>query len=45
MPRYMEEVWGPSAAQKTYEGRASLGNVHTGDGYRFRGGGYREKKP
>ena len=36
---YMSEVWGPTAVQKTYEGRASLGNTQPGDGYRFRGHG------
>ena len=31
------ELWGPTDAQKRYEGRADLGNVRPGDGYRFRG--------
>ena len=37
--RYTAEVWGPTAAQSTYEGRANLGNTELGDGYRFRGRG------
>jgi putative chitinase len=37
--RYMKELWGPTAAQKAYEGRADLGNCIEGDGYRFRGRG------
>jgi putative chitinase len=37
--RYNEEIWGPTAAQLTYEGRANLGNTEPGDGYRFRGWG------
>jgi putative chitinase len=35
----MEEIWGPTPAQKRYEGRADLGNTQPGDGYRFRGRG------
>lgn len=35
----MEEIWGPTPAQKRYEGRRDLGNVHPGDGSRFRGRG------
>lgn len=35
--RYVREVWGPTAAQKRYEGRADLGNVKPGDGKRFMG--------
>jgi len=38
--RYNEEIWGNTPAQKTYEGRKSLGNTKKGDGYRFRGRGY-----
>lgn len=34
------EIWGPTAAQRGYEGRADLGNTQKGDGYRFRGRGY-----
>jgi putative chitinase len=35
--RYVREVWGPTAAQKGYEGRADLGNTQPGDGKRFMG--------
>lgn len=38
--KYLEEIWGPSAAQNGYEGRAGLGNNQPGDGYRFRGRGW-----
>ena len=34
---YMEELWGPTPAQKRYEGRKDLGNTQPGDGYLFRG--------
>lgn len=37
--RYDREIWGPTAAQKRYEGRADLGNTQPGDGSRFRGRG------
>lgn len=37
--RYLREVWGPTDAQKRYEGRRDLGNTQAGDGYRFRGRG------
>lgn len=37
--RWLKEVWGPSAAQATYEGRANLGNTQPGDGARFMGRG------
>lgn len=37
--RYVREIWGPTAAQKRYEGRADLGNTHPGDGERFKGRG------
>jgi putative chitinase len=33
------EIWGPTIAQTHYEGRADLGNVEEGDGYRFKGRG------
>ena len=34
------EIWGPTPAQKRYEGRADLGNTQPGDGKRFMGRGY-----
>lgn len=37
--RFLEELWGPTAAQRGYEGRRDLGNLRAGDGYRFRGRG------
>lgn len=37
---YTTEIWGPSAAQKRYEGRADLGNNQPGDGFTFRGRGF-----
>jgi len=37
--RFVEELWGPTPAQKAYEGRTSLGNYEPGDGYKFRGRG------
>ena len=36
---YVREIWGPTAAQTRYGGRADLGNVVAGDGYFFRGRG------
>lgn len=36
---YTLEIWGPTAAQKGYEGRADLGNTQTGDGRRYCGRG------
>jgi putative chitinase len=37
--RYLREIWGPTDAQKGYEGRADLGNTIPGDGQRFLGRG------
>jgi putative chitinase len=37
--QYTTELWGPTAAQKGYEGRKDLGNTQPGDGSRFRGHG------
>ena len=37
---YDREIWGPTAAQKGYEGRADLGNTISGDGKRFMGRGF-----
>lgn len=37
--RYVREIWGPTAAQLRYEGRADLGNTVAGDGPRYRGRG------
>jgi putative chitinase len=37
--RYLREIWGPTRAQKRYEGRADLGNVRIGDGFLYRGRG------
>lgn len=34
------EIWGPTDAQKRYEGRKDLGNTVPGDGKRFAGRGY-----
>ena len=36
---YDEEVWGPTSAQRRYEGRRDLGNTQPGDGKRFKGRG------
>ena len=36
---HTREIWGPTAAQKRYEGRADLGNTQPGDGSRYRGRG------
>lgn len=36
---WTRELWGPTTAQKRYEGRADLGNTQPGDGFRFRGRG------
>ena len=37
--RYMRELWVPTAAQQSYEGRRDLGNTVPGDGFKFRGRG------
>lgn len=37
--KYWAEIWGPTMAQKRYEGRADLGNTQPGDGKRFKGRG------
>jgi putative chitinase len=37
--RWLRELWGPTPAQKGYEGRADLGNCIPGDGQRFMGRG------
>ena len=36
---YVREIWGPTAAQIKYEGRADLGNTVPGDGSKYRGRG------
>jgi len=36
---YVREIWGPTSAQKGYEGRADLGNTVAGDGFKYRGRG------
>ena len=36
---YDREIWGPTPAQRRYEGRKDLGNVRNGDGSKFRGYG------
>jgi putative chitinase len=37
--RWLRELWGPTDAQKGYEGRSDLGNCIPGDGQRFLGRG------
>jgi putative chitinase len=37
--RYVREIWGPTAQQAGYEGRADLGNTVVGDGSKYRGRG------
>ena len=37
--KYVKEIWGPTAAQAKYEGRADLGNTQAGDGSKYRGRG------
>lgn len=36
---YLKEIWGPTPAQKGYEGRADLGNIRSGDGRLYCGRG------
>lgn len=38
--KFMKEIWGPTAAQKRYEGRKDLGNTTKGDGKKFLGRGF-----
>ena len=35
--RHVREIWGPTKAQRGYEGRVDLGNTQPGDGKRFMG--------
>ena len=37
--RWVREIWGPTAQQSGYEGRADLGNTVKGDGSKYRGRG------
>jgi len=36
---FVRELWGPTPEQLRYEGRADLGNLRSGDGFRYRGRG------
>ena len=38
--RWLKEIWGPTSAQKRYEGRSDLGNTRPGDGKRYMGRGF-----
>lgn len=38
--KWLREIWGPTAVQKRYEGRADLGNIQKGDGKKFMGRGF-----
>ncbi|MEO7994835.1 MAG: glycoside hydrolase family 19 protein [bacterium] len=37
--KWLREIWGPTPAQRKYEGKATLGNTELGDGKRFMGRG------
>jgi putative chitinase len=37
--KWLKEIWGPTPAQKRYEGRADLGNTRPGDGRLYCGRG------
>ena len=37
--KFPVEIWGPTQAQRRYEGRYDLGNTQIGDGFKFRGRG------
>jgi len=42
-PKHMtprEEIWGPTPAQKRYEGKKVLGNTQPGDGHKYLGRGF-----
>lgn len=36
---FVREIWRPTPTQARYQGRADLGNVQAGDGFKFRGRG------
>ncbi len=38
--KYLREIWGPTPAQKRYEGRKDLRNTVAGDGKKFMGRGF-----